>query len=131
MYLGMLRLDNVTIIADANDTLIGIGITMPSMSKGLQKSKGRLFPTGWWPLLRALKGKNDVVDLLLVAVKPEYQSKGVNALLFSYLIPVYNKNGYKEAESNLELEDNASVQLQWQYFERRQHRRRRAYRKFL
>jgi GNAT superfamily N-acetyltransferase len=131
MYLGMLRLDNVTIIADANDTLIGIGITMPSMSKGLQKSKGRLFPTGWWPLLRALKGKNDVVDLLLVAVKPEYQSKGVNALLFSDLIPVYNKNGYKEAESNLELEDNASVQLQWQYFERRQHRRRRAYRKFL
>lgn len=80
-------------------------------------------PTGWWHLLRALKGKNDVVDLLLVAIKPEYQSKGVNALLFTDLIPVYIKNGYKFAESNPELEENASVQLQWQYFERRQHRR--------
>jgi GNAT superfamily N-acetyltransferase len=76
-----------------------------------------------------LKWKNDVVDLMLIAIKPEYQSKGVNALLFSDLIPTYVKNGYKWAESNLELEDNASVQLQWQYFDRRLHRRRRAFRK--
>lgn len=88
-------------------------------------------PFGWIHLLKALKGKNDVVDLMLVAIKPEYQSKGVNALLFADLIPVFKKNGYKWAESNLELEDNANVQLQWQYFERRQHRRRRAFRKSL
>ncbi len=81
--------------------------------------------------LRALYGKNDVVDLMLVAIRPEYQSRGVNALLFDDLIPAYKKNGYRFAESNLELEDNASVQLQWQYFERRQHRRRRAFRKRL
>ena len=129
MYLGIIRLDGVPLVVDSEGQLVGIGITMPSLSRGLQKSKGKLFPTGWLPLLKALKGKNEVVDLLLVAIKPEYQSKGVNALLFSDLIPVYLKNGYKWAESNPELEDNANVQLQWQYFERRQHRRRRAFRK--
>ena len=66
---------------------------------------------------------------MLIAVKPEYQNKGVNALLFADLLPTYIKNGYKWAESNPELEGNASVQLQWQYFERRQHRRRQAFRK--
>ncbi len=69
------------------------------------------------------------MDLLLVAVKPEYQNKGVNALLFSTLIPAYIANGYKYAESNLELEGNESVQRQWEYFERRQHRRRRAWKR--
>lgn len=129
MYIGILRLEEVSMVVDAEGKLVGVGITMPSMSRALQKSRGKLFPTGWWHLLRALKGHNDVVDLLLVAIKPEYQSKGVNALLFTDLIPVYAKNGYKFAESNPELEENASVQLQWQYFERRQHRRRRCFRK--
>ena len=72
-----------------------------------------------------------MVDLLLVAVKPEYQSKGVNALIFNDLIPRYIANGYKFAESNVELEGNESVQKQWEYFERRQHRRRRAWKKSL
>lgn len=129
MYLGILRLDCVCVIVDSEDKLIGVGISIPSFSKALQKSKGRLLPFGWWHILKALKGKNDIVDLMLIAIKPEYQSKGVNALLFSDLLPTYIKNGYKWAESNLELEDNASVQLQWQYFDRRLHRRRRAFRK--
>ena len=102
---------------------------MPSLSKALQKSRGRLFPFGFIHLLKALKGKNDGVDLLLVAVRPDYQSKGVNALLFSNLIPVFIRNGYKFAESNPELEENEKVQSQWQYFEREQHKRRRAYTK--
>lgn len=118
MYISILRLEEVSMVVDPEGNLVGVGITMPSMSRALQKSRGKLMPTGWWHLLRALKGKNDVVDLLLVAIKPEYQSKGVNALLFTDLIPVYIKNGYKFAESNPELEENASVQLQWQYFER-------------
>ncbi len=130
-YLGILRLDCVSIIVDKDNSLVGVGISIPSFSKALQKSRGKLMPFGWIHLLKALKGKNDVVDLMLVAIKPEYQSKGVNALLFADLIPVFKKNGYKWAESNLELEDNANVQLQWQYFERRQHRRRRAFRKSL
>lgn len=130
-YLGVLRLDCVSVIVDEAGELVGVGISIPSFSRALQKSRGKLLPFGWMHLLKAMKGSNDTVDLMLVAIKPEYQGKGVNALLFSDLIPAYIKNGYKWAESNLELEDNAGVQLQWQYFERRQHRRRRAYRKKL
>ena len=131
MYLPVLRLENVSLIVDADNTLIGVGIAMPSMSKALQRSRGKLFPLGWYHLLKGLKGKNDVVDLLLVAIKPEYQSKGVNSLLFNDLIPCFRKNGYKYAESNPELDDNQRVQLQWQYFETTQHKRRRAYKKAL
>lgn len=129
MYLGILRLEDVCVIVDADDVLVGVGISIPSFSRALQKGRGKLFPIGWWHLLKALRGKTDIVDLLLVAVKPEYQNKGVNALLFADLLPGYIKNGYKYAESNPELEENASVQMQWQYFERRQHRRRRAFSK--
>lgn len=131
MYLPVLRLENVSLIVDADNTLIGVGIAMPSMSKALQRSRGKLFPFGWYHLLKGLKGKNDVVDLLLVAIKPEYQSKGVNSLLFNDLIPCFRKNGYKYAESNPELDDNQRVQLQWQYFDTTQHKRRRAYKKAL
>lgn len=127
MYLGVLRLDNVCVIVDKDDNLIGAGISLPSLSRALQRGKGRLFPLGWAYILRALYTHNDIVDLMLVAIKPEFQNKGVNAMLFSHLIPNYIADGYKWAESNLELEDNQAVQLQWQYFDRRQHRRRRAY----
>ena len=130
-YLGMLDLDLITLIVDKDDTLVGVGISMPSMSRALQKSRGRILPFGWIPLLKGLKGKNDRVDLMLVAVRPDYQSKGVNALLFQDLIPQYIKRGYRWAESNPEMESNEKVQSQWEYFTRRQHRRRRAYAKNL
>lgn len=129
MYLGILRLDDIALIADKDDKLVGVGISMPSLSAALRKSGGKLFPFGWYHLLRAIRGGADVVDLLLVAIKPDFQGKGVNALLFSHLIPNYIANGYKFAESNVELEDNDNVQKQWEYFERRQHRRRRAWKK--
>ena len=131
MYLGFLRLDDVSVIVDENDKLAGLGVTIPSFSRALQKSGGKLFPFGWWHILKAMKGKTDTVDLLLIAVAKEYLNKGVNALLFADLIPSYVKNGYKWAESNPELEENSSVQLQWQYFDYRQHRRRRAFKKSL
>lgn len=129
MYLGLLRLEDVCLIVDAEDTLVGVGISMPSLSKALQRSGGRLFPTGWYHLLRAIRGHADTVDLMLIAIAPEYQGKGVNALLFSTLIPQYVANGYEYAESNVELETNSNVQKQWEYFERRQHRRRRSWSK--
>lgn len=129
LYLGLIRLDDVCVVVDENEKLVAIGISMPSLSQALRKSGGKLWPLGWYHLLRAIRGHSDVVDLMLVAVKPEYQSKGVNALLFSHLIPNYIANGYKYAESNLELEGNENVQKQWEYFERRQHRRRRAWSK--
>lgn len=126
-YLGLLNLDLVTLIVDKEGQLAGVGISMPSMSRALQKSGGKLFPFGWIDLLKGLKGKNDRVDLLLVAVRPEFLNKGVNALLFQDLIPYYIKYGYRYAESNPELETNSKVQGQWDYFEHRQHRRRRSY----
>ena len=131
LYLGILRLDDISVVVDKDDNLVAVGISIASFSRALQKSRGRLFPFGWWHLLKPLRGKVDTVDLLLVAVRPEYQSKGVNAMLFADLIPRYIKTGYKQAESNVELEDNAMVQKQWEYFEREQHKRRRCYKKKL
>lgn len=131
IYLGLLNLDLVTLIVDKDDHLVGVGISMPSMSRALQKSKGKMLPLGWFHLLRGLKGKNDRVDLLLVAVHPDYQNKGANALLFQDLIPYYNKYGYKYAESNPEMESNSKVQSQWEYFNTRQHRHRRSFAKKL
>lgn len=127
MYISMLRLENVTLIINEAEELVGVGIAIPSMAEGLRKANGKMFPFGFIHLLKALKGKNDVVELLLVAVRPDYQNKGVNALLFSDLIPVFIRNGYKYAESNPELESNDKVQSQWQYFENTQHKRRRAF----
>lgn len=129
MYLGIINLDLVTVVVDSDDKLVAVGISIQSFSKALQKSRGRLFPTGWWHLLQALRGKTDTVDLLLIAVKPEYQNKGVNALLFADLIPNYNKAGFKYAETNPELLTNEKVQSQWAYFDTRQHKRRRSFSK--
>ena len=129
MYLGMLRLDCVSVIVDKNEELVGLGISLPSLSQALQRSRGRLFPFGWYHLLKAINGRNNVVDLMLIAVKPEYMNKGVNSLLFADLISAFVKNGFKYAESNPELADNTAVQLQWQYFDYRQHRRRQAFKK--
>lgn len=130
-YLGIIRLDCVSVIVDENDKLVALGISMPSLSHALQKSHGKLFPTGWWHLLRGINGPNKIVDLMLIAVKREYLSRGVNAMIFADLLPIYIKHGFEYAESNLELENNENVQKQWQYFERRLHRRRKAYRKTL
>ena len=130
-YLSLLNLDLVTLVVDKEGRLVGVGISMPSMSRALQKSKGKMFPVGWYHLLKGLTGKNDRVDLLLVAIHPEYQNKGVNALLFQDLIPHYIKCGFKYAESNPEMETNAKVQNQWDHFETRQHRRRRCFSKKL
>lgn len=129
MYLPILDLRMVTLITDQAGQLIAVGISMPSLSKALQKAHGRLLPFGWYHLLKALffKQRAKVLDLLLVAVKPEYQNKGVNALLFTDLIPVYQQLGFEYAESNVELELNGKVQAQWEYFRTEQHKRRRAF----
>ena len=129
MYLPILDLRMVTLVTDADDRLIAVGISMPSLSRALQKAHGRLLPFGWFHLLKALyfKRRSHILDLLLVAVKPEYQNKGVNALLFSDLIPVYQQLGFEYAESNVELELNGKVQAQWDYFKTEQHKRRRAF----
>jgi GNAT superfamily N-acetyltransferase len=127
IYLGLLDLKLVSLVVDKDDKLLGVGISLPSLSHALQKSKGRLFPFGWFHLLRGLAGKTDRVDLLLVAVHPDYQNKGVNSLIFSDLIPQYIKKGFRYAESNPEMETNAKVQNQWDAFPHRQNKRRRSF----
>ena len=131
MYLDILNLKYVTVVTDADDRIVAVGISIQSFSKALQKSRGRLFPFGWYHMLKTLWGGSDVVDLLMIGVKPEYQNKGVNALLFADLIPCYINTGVKFAETNPELEENSKVQNQWNYFETRQHRRRATFRKSL
>ncbi|MBR1400272.1 MAG: N-acetyltransferase [Prevotella sp.] len=133
MYLKMADLELITLVEDAsdNDKLVAVGITIPSLSLALQKCRrGRLWPMGWWHVLRALKmHKTDGVDLLLLGVLPEYRSKGTNALMFYDLIPRYNKYGLKWGESQVEMETNTGVQSQWSYFETVNHKRRRCYKK--
>ena len=130
MYLPILDLRMVTLIEDADDNLIGVGVSMPSLSKALQKAKGKMLPFGWWHLQKALRfNRPKTLDLMLVAVKQEYQNKGVNSLLFTDLIPTYQALGFKDAESNPEMETNNKVQAQWEYFDTIQHKRRRAYKK--
>lgn len=131
MYLPMADLNLITLIEDrsADNKVVGVGITIPSLTKALQKCrKGRLFPLGWWYVLRALKfHKTEVVDLLLVGVLPEYRSKGANSLLFADLIPWYQRYGFKWGETHVEMETNEKVQSQWQYLESILHKRRRCY----
>ncbi len=128
MYIPMLRFDLVTVIVREEDNVVvGFGISLPSLSKAMQKANGRIFPFGWIPLLKALKTKPKVIDLYLTGVLPEYQNKGVNALLFNDLIPVYRGLGVEYAESNPELETNSAVQAQWDYFKREHHKTRRAF----
>ena len=127
-YLPVLDLRMVTVVENAAGELVAVGISMPSLSRALQRARGRLLPFGWFHLLRALRWRRpEALDLLLVAVRPDYQNKGVNALLFTDLIPVYQQLGFKYAESNPELEVNEKVQSQWQYFHTEQHKRRRCF----
>ena len=115
------------IVREEDDTVVGFGISLPSLSHALQKAKGRLFPFGFIPLLKAMHSKTKIVDLYLMGILPEYQNKGVNALLFCDLIPEYIKLGAEYAESNIELETNTAVQAQWDYFKREHHKTRRVF----
>ena len=135
LYLPALDLNLVTVIVDGNkdNAIAGVGITMPSLAHAVQKCRrGRLFPFGWWHLVRAVKyHKTDGVDLLLIGFLPEYRTKGANALLFADLIPRYIEYGFKWGETNIEMEDNNGVQGQWDALEHINHKRRRCYRKEL
>ena len=135
-YFKFFSMDMLCVIEDwntPNHDVIGVGISIPSLTRALQKCrKGRLLPFGWWHLFKALYlKKTDIVDCLLIGVLPEYRSKGANALLFYTLIPIYQKYGFKWGETNVEMETNEKVQSQWQYLEHILHKRRRCYKKSL
>lgn len=131
-YIKIADLNLVTAIMDA-EKMVGFGITFPSFSRALQKTRdGRLFPFGWWHVLKILKWhKTPIVDLLLIGVLPEYRTKGANALIFNDLIPYFQQYNFEYAETGPMMETNEGVLSQWQYLEATVHRRHRCYRKLL
>jgi len=129
-YFGFIRPEYVPVVLDSKGKVAAFGITMPSLSRALQKARGRLFPLGFYYILRAMR-KNDRADLYLVAVRPDLQDKGVNAVLMHEMNKTFLKEKILEVETNPELETNLKVQAQWKLMEKRQHKRRRCYIKHL
>lgn len=125
-YFSFILPEYVTIVMDENERVIGFQITMPSLSRAFQKAGGRLFPIGFIHILRAMKNPK-YLDLYLVGVLPEYQNKGVNAIFMSEMTKLAIRNGIISAETNSEMEDNKKVQDFWEYYESRQHKRKRVY----
>ena len=131
-YVPLMDKRMLPVIENEEGQVVGVAITMGSLSYALRKSRGRLFPTGWYHLVRALKWKHeDKAELLLVAVHPDYQGLGVNALFFADLIPVYNKLGYRWAETGPQLESNVRELSQWKPLNPSIVKRRRCYKKDL
>ena len=125
-YFKFIDKDYIVCIKDKSGSLISFAITMPSYSKALQKAKGRLFPFGWWHLLNAGK-KNDRANFYLIGIHPQYQKRGVTAIIFKEIYETFKKKGVKFLETNPELEENASIQALWQDYNPINHKRRRTY----
>ena len=125
-YIALLDPDYVCVIENEKNEIVGFGAALPSLAKATRKGRGHYLPFGWIHLLKAL-AKNDRIELLLVAVRSDYQNKGVNAMLISKIYKNAVKNGIKYAETGPELELNDKVQSQWKNFKTRQHKRRRCY----
>ena len=127
-YLPLLDRQMAPIVLNEQGEVVGAAVTIGSLSRALQKADGRLWPTGWYHLLKALKWKHeDTVEMLLVGVRPDYQGMGVNALFFDNLIPIYNRYGFKWAETGPQLEDNIRELSQWKALQPEYVKRRRCY----
>jgi hypothetical protein len=131
LYIPMLNLDFLVLVVNQAGDLVCMGVAIPSLSEALRKAQGKLFPFGFLHVLKALKMKNPVVDALLMAVRSDYQNKGINSLVFYDMLPYIHLAGGKYAESNPELATNVKMQSQWEDFEHVNHKRRRAYAKAL
>ena len=129
-YFPFIDKNYIICVEDENHNLVSFAVTMPSYSKALQKSKGKLFPFGWWHFLQAGK-KNDRANFYLIGIHPEYQRRGVTAIIFKEIFVRFNKMGIKFAETNPELEENKGVQALWQDYNPTNHKRRRTYSKEL
>ena len=132
MYFPILNFDFVTMVANEKDEIVAVGLGMPSLSEALRKCQGRLFPFGWYHLLKALRAKKMTdFDLLLIGVLPEYQNKGVNALIFDEMTPYFAKYGIERIETTSILETNSKSLANFIEFDKIQHKRRRAFTKEL
>lgn len=129
-YIRLMDLRMLPVVEDREGNPIACSITMPNISRAMQKSGGRLFPFGWYHLLRALKFKQEEeVELLLIAVHPEWQALGINSLLFADLVPVFKEKGFRMAETGPMLENNMKVLTQWKEFNHIVYKRRRCFSK--
>jgi len=127
-YLGLIDKKLIPLVVNEKDELVGVAITMGCLSRAMRKARGRLWPTGWWHLLKALKWRSEEsAEMLLIAVRPDYQGMGVNALFFDDLIPIYNEYGFKWAETGPQLEDNVRELSQWKPLKPEFVKRRRCY----
>ena len=128
MYFPLLNFDFVTMVANEKDEIVAVGLGMPSLSEALRKCRGRLFPFGWYHLIKALNAqKMTDLDLLLIAVRPDYQDKGVTSLIFNEMTPHFTKYGIQRVETTAILETNHKSLANFADFEYIQHKRRRAY----
>ncbi len=128
MYFPLLNFDFVTMVANEQDEIVAVGLGMPSLSDALRKSRGRLFPFGWYHIVKALKAKRMTdFDLLLIGVRPDYQDKGVTALIFNEMTPYFTKYGIKRVETTAILENNKKSLANFAEFDHIQHKRRRAF----
>ena len=125
-FIPLINPDLACFVADEQDNLVSFGVSAPSMADALKKSNGRLFPLGWIGVLKALKA-NDTLDLFLIAVRPEYRDKAVNAVLMNHVLQGCHKMGIRYAETGPQLETNEKVQHQWMFFKTREHKRRRCF----
>lgn len=126
-YIPLVHLDYICSVKNKEGEIIAFGVLVPSIAKALKKSDGKLFPLGIFRMLRALKGKNDTLEMYFVAVTPEYQSHGLPAILIDTLSKSLIKNKVRYCETGPMLETNTAVHSMWKGFEKRQHRRRRCY----
>jgi len=128
MYFPLLNFDFVTLVVNEKDEIVGVGLGMPDISDALRKCGGKLLPLGWYYLLKALKAKHmESFSFLLIAVRPDYQDKGINALFFQYQIPIINKYGIKRLETTNILETNTKNIANFTQFDHKRHKQHRAY----
>ena len=129
-YLGLLDLRYVTLVENTEGKLVALAISMPSLAHAVHKGQGYLFPFGWWHIIKSMYIKHEeALELMLIAVDPEYRNMGVHSMLFNELIPSLIEGGFKYGESNAEMESNNKVQNLWNIYEREFKRRRRVYSK--
>lgn len=125
-YFGFVNPKLIALVINPNDEVVSFGVSMPSLTHALQKSHGKIFPFGWWHLLKALK-QREIVEMYLIGTLPEYQSKGAVSLVFEHLMKVYIEEGYKYAISGPQLEENIKALSIWKHFEHRRHLQRRCW----
>lgn len=127
-YLKVLDLNYVSLVENDKDEIVAFGITMPSIVRALQRSRGKLFPFGWWYLAKSLFFKREEgVEMLLVGVNPDYRNSGVNTLVQLDMFKKYTDAGVKWAETNAILETNIKNQGQFKEFDHECKKRRRSY----